>query len=126
MAVKKTKLGYQLRWYDADGQERKRTYKGISRLEAEKLHRETLAQRDRGDRLPDERRAPTFATFAARWLEEAVGPGSRLLAGNTSNSFGRICCRRSATCASQRSPSPGRFGSSATCKSVGSRPAGLT
>ena len=73
MAIKKTKRGYQIRWYDSDGRERKRTYKGIPRIEAERLEREILAQRDRGDRLPDERRAPTFATFAAWWLQERRG-----------------------------------------------------
>ena len=38
MAIKKTKSGYQVRWYDADGRERKRTYKRITRLEAEKTN----------------------------------------------------------------------------------------
>ena len=102
MAIKKTKLGYQLRWYDSDGLERKRTYKGISRLEAERLHREILAQRDRGDRPPDERRAPTFATFAPGGWRSAVEVGSRPSAGSTSNSFGHTSYRFSAKSGSRQ------------------------
>jgi len=47
MAVKRTKSGYQLWWYDAEGKFRKRTIKGIARDEAVRLEREILAARDR-------------------------------------------------------------------------------
>src|SRR5713101_9730273 len=70
MAVKRTKSGYQLWWYDAEGKFRKRTIKGIARDEAVRLEREILAARDRGERQPDLRTAPLFETFAAVWIEE--------------------------------------------------------
>ncbi|HEV8642368.1 MAG TPA: site-specific integrase [Methylomirabilota bacterium] len=69
--ITKTTKGYTIRWYDADGQERQRTYKGIDRDEAKKLERGILAARDRGEPVPDERRAPTFTAFAATWKEES-------------------------------------------------------
>ena len=43
MAVKRTRTGYQLWWYDAEGKFRKRTIKGIARDEAVRLEREILA-----------------------------------------------------------------------------------
>jgi hypothetical protein len=67
MAIYKTTKGYTLRWYDADGLERQRTYKGITRDEATRLEREMLAARDRGERPVDERHAPTFDAFAQVW-----------------------------------------------------------
>ena len=71
MAVKRTKSGYQLWWYDAEGKFRKRTIKGIARDEAVRIEREILAARDRGEQRPDERRAPLFSTFATQWIEES-------------------------------------------------------
>ncbi len=71
MAVKRTKTGYQLWWYDAEGKFRKRTMKGIGRDEAVRMEREILATRDRGERQPDERHAPLFASFAPQWIEES-------------------------------------------------------
>jgi integrase len=71
MAVKRTKSGYQLWWYDVEGKFRKRTIKGIARDEAVRMEREILAARDRGERQPDERHAPLFASFATQWIEES-------------------------------------------------------
>src|SRR6266478_5885025 len=71
MAVKRTRTGYQLWWYDAEGTFRKRTIKGIARDEAVRIEREILAARDRGERQPDERHAPLFASFATHWIEES-------------------------------------------------------
>jgi integrase len=71
MAVKRTRTGYQLWWYDAEGKFRKRTIKGIARDEAVRLEREILAARDRGERQPDERHAPLFEVFATQWIEES-------------------------------------------------------
>jgi integrase len=71
MAVYKTTKGYSIRWYDSDGRERQRTYKGITRNEADRLERELLAARDRGERPIDERQAPTFTAFAKVWVEES-------------------------------------------------------
>ena len=71
MAVKRTRSGYQLWWYDADGRFRKRTIRGISRDEAVRIEREILAARDRGERPMDERDAPLFDVFAKQWLEES-------------------------------------------------------
>src|SRR5713101_5304145 len=71
MAVKRTRTGYQLWWYDAEGRFRKRTIKGITRDEAVRMEREILAARDRGERRPDERHAPLFSTFATQWIEES-------------------------------------------------------
>jgi integrase len=70
MAVNKTAKGYCIRYYDADGRERKRTVKGVARDEPVRIERELLAQRDRGERPLDERRAPTFETFSKQWVEE--------------------------------------------------------
>lgn len=70
MAIYKTKTGYRIRYYDADGIERKRTVKGITREEALRMEREILALRDRGERLLNARTAPTFKPFAQQWLEE--------------------------------------------------------
>jgi integrase len=58
MSILKTATGYQVRWYDADGVSRK------DRREAERLEREKLAERDRGELPTDERHAPTFKSFA--------------------------------------------------------------
>jgi integrase len=71
MAIKRTRTGYQLWWYDAEGKFRKRTIKGITRDEAVRKEREILATRDRGERQPDERRAPLFEAFATQWIEES-------------------------------------------------------
>ena len=71
MAIKRTKSGYQLWWYDTEGKFRKRTIKGIARDEAVRIEREILATRDRGERQPDERRAPLFAAFSTQWIEES-------------------------------------------------------
>jgi len=73
MAVKRTRTGYQLWWYDAEGKFRKGTIKGIARDEAVRLEREFLAARDRGERQPDERHAPLFDAFATQWIEESRG-----------------------------------------------------
>jgi integrase len=70
MAIAKTASGYQLRWYDIDGDFRKKTYKGVTRDEAARLEREILAARDRGERQPDVRNAPLFGGFATTWIEE--------------------------------------------------------
>jgi integrase len=70
MAIYKTPKGYTLRWYDVGGRERQRTYKGITRDEARTLERGILAERDRGESLPDERHAPLFGVFADQWIEE--------------------------------------------------------
>ncbi len=72
MAIKKTKSGYQIRWYDADGRERKRTYKQYSRLQAEKKERELLGERDRGEQPLDVQHVPTFGAFAATWIEDSA------------------------------------------------------
>jgi integrase len=72
MSILKTATGaYQIRWYDADGVSRKETFRGIDRREAERIEREKLSQRDRGDRPTDERNAPTFRTFSETvWMAE--------------------------------------------------------
>ena len=70
MAVKKTKTGYQLQFYDADGKFRKRTFRGVTREEAVRLEREILAARERGERQLDPRRASTFSSFSEKWIEE--------------------------------------------------------
>lgn len=71
MSIVKTATGYQIRWYDADGSSRKGTFRGIDRREAERLEREKLAERDRGELPADERNAPTFAAFAEKtWMAE--------------------------------------------------------
>src|SRR2546426_4486967 len=70
MAVARTTRGYQVRWYDIEGRFKKKTYKGITRDEAVRLEREILAARDRGERQPDVRSAPSFDVFAKAWVEE--------------------------------------------------------
>lgn len=72
--VRKAKqiIGYRIRWYDSDGRERKKTVKGILREEAVKIERDILAKRDRGEKLPDLRHAPTFEAFAKVWIEEST------------------------------------------------------
>jgi len=58
MAVKRTRTGYQLWWYDVEGRFRKQTFRGIGRDEAIRLEREILAARDRGERPPDDATRP--------------------------------------------------------------------
>lgn len=72
--VRKAKqiIGYRIRWYDADGRQRKKTVKGILREEAVRIERDILAKRDRGEKLPDLRHAPTFGAFALLWMEESA------------------------------------------------------
>jgi integrase len=70
VAVRRTKTGYQVQWYDADGRFRKQTFRGITREEAVREERKLLAARDRGEPLIDRRLAPTLGTFAATWVEE--------------------------------------------------------
>ncbi len=70
MSIHRKKNGYQIRHYDSDGIERKRTIKGVCREEAVRIEREILAARDRGEKLPDTRHAPSFKHFAATWKEE--------------------------------------------------------
>ncbi len=67
MAVHRTRMGYQIQYYDADGKFRKRTFRGITRDDAVKIERELLARRDRGDEIPDRRHTPTFSAFAEQW-----------------------------------------------------------
>jgi integrase len=71
MSLYKTTKGYTVRWYDVDGRDRQRTYKGVTRDEARTLERSLLAERDRGERSPDERHAPLFKPFAQQWVEES-------------------------------------------------------
>jgi hypothetical protein len=70
MSLYKTSKGYCIRYYDGDGRERQRTYKGVTREQAVRLEREILAARDRGEAPIDERQAPTFDAFAKVWVEE--------------------------------------------------------
>jgi len=70
MAIKKTKTGYQIRWYDADGGETKRTYRGMSRFEAEQKEREILHKRDYGETTLNPRQAPTLEHVAQEWIEQ--------------------------------------------------------
>ena len=70
MAVRKTKTGYQIQWYDADGCFRKKTFRGITRDETVKIERDILGKRDRGEPEIDRRDAPTFRSFAATWVQE--------------------------------------------------------
>jgi len=70
MAIKRTKTGYQIRWYGTDGKEQKRTYKGISRELAEQKEREILHKRDYGESTPNPRQAPTLDQFAEEWIEQ--------------------------------------------------------
>lgn len=73
MSIAKVVTGYQIRWYDADGASRRETFRGIDRREAERLERETLAKRDRGELPANERHAPTFSDFSAMWMKEGRG-----------------------------------------------------
>jgi hypothetical protein len=68
MAIRKTKRGYQIRWYDASGEGRKRTYKGIFREQAEQIEREILHKRDYGEETLNPRQAPTFQEYAHHGL----------------------------------------------------------
>src|SRR3989442_965136 len=70
MSLTHTTKGYTIRWYDRDGRERQRTYKGVDRQEAERLERKILAERARGEAQPDERQAPTFGVLADQWIKE--------------------------------------------------------
>ena len=70
MALKRTRTGYQVRWYGPDGKERKQTYKGISRELAEQKEREILHKRDYGETTPNPRQAPTLEQFAQEWIEQ--------------------------------------------------------
>ena len=67
--IRRMATGYQIRWRDADGQQRKETLRG-PRDEAEQRERELLVLRDRGERVSNPRLAPTFSAFAAQWFEE--------------------------------------------------------
>jgi len=73
MAIYKTKTGYQIRFYDVDGVERKKTFRGITRQEAVEEERALLRERDRGERLADYQEAPTFSRYAEIWIEENRG-----------------------------------------------------
>lgn len=70
MAIKRTRTGYQIRWYDADGRERKQCFKGFTRDQAEVKERELLLRRDHGEPVPDRRSIPTFDAFSKTWIEE--------------------------------------------------------
>ncbi len=70
MAVKKTATGYQIWYYDAEGRFRKRTFKGVTRDQAVRLHREIVSKRDRGEHVLDWRQAPTFREFSSQWFQE--------------------------------------------------------
>jgi integrase len=70
VSITRTTKGYTIRWYDRDGRERQRTYRGIDRQEAVQLERKILAERDRGEAQPDERQAPIFGTLADQWVEQ--------------------------------------------------------
>jgi len=72
MAVYKAKSGYQVRYYDGDGRSRKRTFKGITKDDAIKIERDLLARRDRGEDVPDRRRAPLFSAFSDQWMAEGT------------------------------------------------------
>lgn len=70
MAIKRTRTGYQIRWYGPDGKERKQTYKGISRELAEQKEREILHKRDYGESTPNPRQAPILEQVAEEWIEQ--------------------------------------------------------
>lgn len=69
MAIRRRRTGYQIIWYGADGKERKQTYRGISRDEAEQKEREILHKRDFGESTLNPRHAPTLELFAQEWIE---------------------------------------------------------
>jgi integrase len=71
--IRKTRTGYQVRWRDADGAQRKETLKAVTREEAVQYERTVLGRRDRGEPVLDRRHAPTFTDFAAVWTEERRG-----------------------------------------------------
>ena len=64
MAIKRTKTGYRISWYNAQGKERKQTFKGINRDLAEQKEREILHKRDHGEETLSPRQAPTFQDFS--------------------------------------------------------------
>lgn len=70
MAIKRKKSGYQISWYDAQGRERKQTYKGFNRDQAEQKEREILHKRDYGEETLNPRQAPTFQEYAHQWIEQ--------------------------------------------------------
>jgi integrase len=70
MAIKRKRTGYQISWYGADGKENKRTFRGITRDEAEQKQREILHKRDYGESTPNPRQAPTLEQFAEEWIEQ--------------------------------------------------------
>jgi integrase len=70
LAIRKSKTGYQVQWYDADGRFRKRTFRGITREEATRIERDLLARRDRGEPEMDRRLVPTLGAFATTWIAE--------------------------------------------------------
>lgn len=70
MAIKRMKRGYRISWYDAQGRERKRTYKGINRDQAEQKEREILHKRDYGEETLNPRKACTFQESADAWIEQ--------------------------------------------------------
>src|SRR5262245_4304600 len=69
MAVRRTRTGDQLQWYDADGRFQKGTFRGITREEAIRIERDLLARRDRGEPEMDRR--------LVRRSVPSPGPGSR-------------------------------------------------
>lgn len=75
--IRRTARGYQIRYRDADGVQRKETLRAATREEAEQRERELLVLRDRGQPVADVRRAPSFAAFAATWIEERRGQWKR-------------------------------------------------
>lgn len=70
MAIRRTKSGYRVSWYDAQGRERKQTFKGLNRDQAEQKEREILYKRDHGEETKHPRQAPIFGTYAAEWVEQ--------------------------------------------------------
>lgn len=70
MAIKRRKSGYQISWYDAQGRERKRTYKGFKRDQAEQKEREILHKRDYREEALHPRHAPIFKVYTAQWVEQ--------------------------------------------------------
>ena len=71
--IQRTPSGYQIRWRDPDGLQRKETLRGATREDAERREREVLHLRDGGRPVFNPRAAPTFADFAATWTEERRG-----------------------------------------------------
>src|SRR4030095_14930899 len=68
--IKRTSLGWQIRWRDTDGRQRKEVLKGATRAEAEQRQRELLTLRDRGERVVQRRDVPTFGALATLYQEE--------------------------------------------------------